>query len=67
MQFLIGIATHGMIIPNSLHTMPSNTGASILEEALACIGQRIDSILIQPGDKDKNYIASLYNEVVRIS
>jgi hypothetical protein len=47
--------------------MPSDAGASILEEALACIGQRINSILIQPDDKDKNYIASLHNEVVRIS
>jgi hypothetical protein len=47
--------------------MPSNAGTSILEEALACIGQRIDSILTQAGDKDKNYIASLHNEVVCIS
>ena len=40
--------------------------SSILDEALACVGQRITSILIQPADrKDKNYIASLHNEVVR--
>jgi hypothetical protein len=39
-------------------------GTSILEETLSCIGQRIASILIHPADKDKNYIASLQNEVV---
>ena len=44
--------------------MSSITGASILNEALACIGQRIISILTQPVHKDKNYIASLHNEVV---
>ena len=49
--------------------MPSDTSASILEEALACIGQRIASALIQPQAADKNenyYIASLHNEVVGI-
>ena len=45
-------------------TMSSNTDASILDEALACIGQRIVSILIQPVDEDKNYITGLHNEVV---
>jgi hypothetical protein len=53
---------------NSLpHPMPSNTGASILDDALDCIGQRIASILIQPADKDKSYITSLHNEVVGVS
>jgi hypothetical protein len=47
-------------------TMSSNTGASILDEALACIGQRITFILVHPADKDQNYIASLCNEVVGI-
>jgi hypothetical protein len=47
--------------------MPSGIAASILGEALACIGQRIASILIQPAEKDNNYIASLHNEVVGIS
>ena len=46
--------------------MSSDTGTSILDEGLACIGQRIASILIQPADKDENYIASLRNEVVGI-
>jgi hypothetical protein len=46
--------------------MSSDTGSSIIVEGLACIGQRIASILIQPADKDKNYIASLHNEVVGI-
>jgi hypothetical protein len=44
--------------------MSSNTDTSILDEALACIGQRIVSILIQPVDEDKNYITGLHNEVV---
>ena len=39
---------------------------SILDEALACVGQRIALILIQLANKDKNYIASLRNEVVSI-
>jgi hypothetical protein len=46
--------------------MSPKAGASMLEEALVCIGQRIATILIQPTDKDKNYIASLHNEVVGI-
>ena len=46
--------------------MSSNTGTSILDEALACIGQRIASIFIQPADKNKTYIASLHNELVGI-
>jgi hypothetical protein len=46
--------------------MSSDTGASILDEALACIGQRIALILVHPADKDENYIASLRNEVVGI-
>jgi hypothetical protein len=46
--------------------MSSDTGASILVEALACIGQRIALILVHPADKDENYIASLRNEVVGV-
>jgi hypothetical protein len=37
---------------------------SILDAALACIAERISEILLQPGDKAANYIASLHNEVV---
>ena len=46
--------------------MSSQTGALILDGVLACIGERISAILLQPGDKDENYIASLHNEVVSI-
>jgi hypothetical protein len=46
--------------------MSTQIGTSILDEALACIGERISAALLQPGDKDGNYIASLHNEVVRI-
>ena len=46
--------------------MSSGAGISILDEALACIGQRVAAILIHPADKDKTYIASLRNEVVGI-
>ncbi|KAF8265899.1 hypothetical protein EI94DRAFT_1803769 [Lactarius quietus] len=44
--------------------MSSETGASILDTVLTCIGERISIILHQPGDKDENYIASLHNEVL---
>ena len=47
--------------------MLSNTGASILNKALAYIGQRVASILVQPAEKDRNYTTSLHNEVVGIS
>jgi hypothetical protein len=47
--------------------MSSNTDTSILDEALVCIGERIASALIQPANRDKNYVASLHNEVVGIS
>jgi hypothetical protein len=47
--------------------MSSDTGTSILDEALACISQRIAFIIVHPSDKDQNYIASLRNEVVGIS
>jgi hypothetical protein len=47
--------------------MSSNTGVSILDEALGCISQRIVSILIRPAEQDDAYITSLHNEVVRIS
>jgi hypothetical protein len=51
--------------------MSSEAGASILDATLACIGERISIILLQPqagatGNKDGNYIASLHNEVVSI-
>ncbi|KAF8264064.1 hypothetical protein EI94DRAFT_1703534 [Lactarius quietus] len=39
-------------------------GASIFDDALACISDRISIILLQASDKDKNYIASLHNEVL---
>ena len=44
--------------------MLSETSTSILDAVLACIGERISTILLQPGDKAENYIASLHNEVV---
>ncbi|KAF8261276.1 hypothetical protein EI94DRAFT_1705649 [Lactarius quietus] len=44
--------------------MSSETGASILDSVLTCIGERISIILHQPGDKDESYIASLHNEVL---
>ena len=44
--------------------MQSNADLSIMDEALACIGQRIASIFIQPVEKDEIYITSLHNEVV---
>ena len=46
--------------------MPAKTSTSILDATLTCIGQRISNILLQPGDKDENYITSLHNEVVSI-
>jgi len=47
--------------------MLSTTGISTLDEALAYLDQRITCILIQPANKDRNYIASLHNEVVGVS
>ncbi len=70
MQTLISIAVLWDVyfcFKSQMHSMTSITGTSILDEALACIGQRIAFILIQPADKDENYIASLHNEVVCIS
>jgi hypothetical protein len=52
---------------NQPKAMSSDKNPSILDQALFCISERIVSILIQPADKDKDYIASLRNEVVRIS
>jgi len=46
--------------------MSSETQTSILDAALACIGKRISMILLQSGDKGKNYITSLHNEVVSV-
>ena len=53
-------------IPFYLSHMMSEAGTSIIEAAVACFGQRISMILLQSGDKDKNYITSLHNEVVSI-
>jgi hypothetical protein len=44
--------------------MSTETGASILDAALACIGKRISTVLLRPGEKDENHITSLHNEVV---
>jgi hypothetical protein len=69
-QFLIKnfcSAGRSFLLKNQPHSMSSDAGASVLDEALACIGRRIASILVQPTNKDKNYIASLRNEVVGIS
>ena len=45
----------------------SSTGTSILDEVLACIGQRIGCALLQPVDQDEIYAANLQNEVVGVS
>ena len=69
LQFLISVAVTRDLhscFKNQPYAMSSNEGASILDEALACISQRIASILIQPAEKEQNYIASLHNEVVGI-
>jgi len=55
-----------LLFKNYLHAMSPNTAASILDEALVCIGQRIASALIQPTKQDETYITSLHNEVVGI-
>jgi hypothetical protein len=47
------------------YIMSSEIGTSILDAAIACIGNRISAILFQSGEKDGNYITSLHNEVVR--
>jgi hypothetical protein len=44
--------------------MPAEMATCILDDMLAFIGTRITSILLGPGDKDRNYITSLHNEVV---
>jgi hypothetical protein len=44
--------------------MSTETSTSLLDDALTCIGRRITLILLDPGDKGKNYVASLHNEVV---
>jgi len=41
--------------------MSSDTGASILDEALACISQRIAFIIVHPSDKDQNYCTKPIN------
>ena len=46
--------------------MPSNNHTSVLDDTLVYIRQRIATILTQPTNKNKNYIASLHNEVVGI-
>jgi hypothetical protein len=47
--------------------MSAEAATSILDAALTCFGQRILTVLSQPGDKNENYIASLHNEVVSIA
>jgi hypothetical protein len=48
--------------------MSLDADTSILEDALACINQRITSILTKPvANKDINYTTSLRNEVVGLS
>ena len=54
------------LFENYLHTMSPNTAASILDNALVCMGRRIASALIQPTKQDETYITSLHNEVVGI-
>ncbi|KAH9022873.1 hypothetical protein EDB85DRAFT_2151483 [Lactarius pseudohatsudake] len=44
--------------------MSAAIGASILDAALACIGERISAILLNSADKGEKYIASLHNEVL---
>ncbi|KAI9443816.1 hypothetical protein H4582DRAFT_2071289 [Lactarius indigo] len=44
--------------------MSTEIGTSILDAALAYIGQRISIILLKPADIDKNYIGSLHKEVL---
>ena len=46
--------------------MSTEIGTSILDAALAYIGERVSSILLKPTDNDKNYISSLHKEVVSI-
>jgi hypothetical protein len=46
--------------------MSFNAGSSVFDEALACIGQRIASILKHRVKKEEHYIVSLHNEVVGI-
>lgn len=53
------------LLKSQPNTMPLDSETSILDEALACIGQRITSILIEPAEIDSNYVESLHNEVVR--
>ena len=47
--------------------MSSNADTSILDDALACIGQRIAAIVIRSAGQDEMYVSSLHNEVVGIS
>jgi hypothetical protein len=71
MQFLTSIAAllhvHSTMSSDTGVSMSSDTGACILDEALASIGQRIAFIIVHPSHKDQHYIASLRNEVVGIS
>ena len=47
--------------------MSSDPDASILDDALTCIGQRIAAIVIHSAGQDEMYVSSLHNEVVSIS
>ncbi|KAH9008464.1 hypothetical protein EDB85DRAFT_2164363 [Lactarius pseudohatsudake] len=46
--------------------MSTETGASILDAVLTCIGDRISAILLNSADKDEKYIASLHNELAAV-
>ena len=47
--------------------MSSNPDASILDDVLTYIGQRIAAIIIHSAGQDEMYVSSLHNEVVGIS
>ena len=65
MQILIGFTAYSSL-KTQLRTMSSITDTSILDKVLVCFGKRIALALIQPAGRDKNYVASLHNEVVGI-
>jgi hypothetical protein len=52
--------------PRANCAMSFNTGSSVFDQALGCIGQRIASILKHPVKKEEHYVVSLHNEVVSI-
>jgi hypothetical protein len=46
--------------------MPVDIGSSILDDALAYMGERILTILCLASDDDENHIGSLHNKLVSI-